>query len=252
MRRGKLIMITVAVVLAGIVAALPYQRAPRPSASGGPPATDDSALLLRKAGDPRQGELMALSLSPADDGLTASETSPAADYLLADQQREPVLELPQIRRDEALRSQAMLPELAGSFRPFTETIRLLRDADAADQTPAKEAGSLVLTPPPAEFVGGEPPAEPAPRHHRIVDGDTLESIARRYYDDPTLGDMLFDANRGVLKHREVLPLGSELEIPPRRAARAAQGGVLGQPRELSVVEHVVPPAYQSKLVPVAP
>ena len=60
------------------------------------------------------------------------------------------------------------------------------------------------------------PTATAPRvtQHRIVDGDTLASLAARYLGDAQRADELFEANRGVLEHPDLLPIGELLAIPP--------------------------------------
>jgi hypothetical protein len=68
-----------------------------------------------------------------------------------------------------------------------------------------------------------------PRLHRIVDGDTLASIASRYWGDVSRADELFAANRDVLSDPELLPVGREIRIPPRAAG--ARGGT--SPRDPS-------------------
>lgn len=61
------------------------------------------------------------------------------------------------------------------------------------------------------------PSSPAswarPRRHRIVDGDTLEKLARRYFGDPARAEDIYQANRKVLSSRGILPIGVELAIP---------------------------------------
>ncbi|MEX0793376.1 MAG: LysM domain-containing protein [Pirellulaceae bacterium] len=50
-------------------------------------------------------------------------------------------------------------------------------------------------------------------NHRIVDGDSLESLAQRYLGDPGLAGALFRANRDVLSDPELLPIGKQITIP---------------------------------------
>ncbi len=49
--------------------------------------------------------------------------------------------------------------------------------------------------------------------HRVRDGDTLESIARRYYDDERRADDIFDVNRNLLPSRNLLPLNVMIKLP---------------------------------------
>lgn len=248
MRRGKLLMISLGVVIAGLLAALPYHRAPESIDSDLLPAQHDAALPLHGNRDNPANELVTLSISPTDDLHALAETSPAADYLRAAREREPMLELPQIRRDEALRSEAMVPELATNFRPFTETIRLLRDADASGQAAASPL-TPVITTPPADLVIDDAGERPV-RRHRIVDGDTLGSLAQRFYGEASLSSLLFDANRAILNDPEVLPLGTELEIPPQPSSDAPRGGILGVPQNISANGGESAPAISPLLTPI--
>ena len=57
--------------------------------------------------------------------------------------------------------------------------------------------------------------EESVRVHRIVDGDTLASLARRYLGDAARAGEIFEANRDVLPSPEALPIGAAVRIPPR-------------------------------------
>jgi nucleoid-associated protein YgaU len=59
------------------------------------------------------------------------------------------------------------------------------------------------------------PADAAPRTHRIVDGDTLVSLAERYLGTADRAGEIFNANRDVLQNPRLLSIGVELKIPPR-------------------------------------
>jgi nucleoid-associated protein YgaU len=58
------------------------------------------------------------------------------------------------------------------------------------------------------------PSEKGPRIHKVVDGDTLASLAARYLNSPHRAMEIFAANRDVLRDPELLPIGAELKIPP--------------------------------------
>ena len=61
----------------------------------------------------------------------------------------------------------------------------------------------------------ETPGPPATgQRHKIVDGDTLASLAERYLGSKTAADAIFQANRDVLSNPEMLPIGVELKLPP--------------------------------------
>ncbi len=58
-----------------------------------------------------------------------------------------------------------------------------------------------------------------PKTHIVVDGDSLAKLAKRYLDSPDRADVIFAANRDVLKSPDLLPIGVELKIPGRATAR---------------------------------
>ena len=95
------------------------------------------------------------------------------------------------------------PEIAASFQPRgrhlkvpTETSRPPKIQEAASPSPALE------------------PPRPL-RRHRVVDGDSLESLAERYLKDRSRYLEIYQLNREVLSDWRLLPVGAELTIPPR-------------------------------------
>ena len=90
---------------------------------------------------------------------------------------------------------------------------------------------------------GPPPSEPRPpkppniRYHRIVDGETLRDISNQYLGSPDHYLEIFEANRSVLPHPDVLPLHSRIVIPQLReqplpwppASRLPHGILLPRP-----------------------
>jgi nucleoid-associated protein YgaU len=53
------------------------------------------------------------------------------------------------------------------------------------------------------------------RQHTVKDGDTLETLADRYYGDATKWKLILDANRGRLPLDGAMPAGLELDIPAK-------------------------------------
>ena len=53
----------------------------------------------------------------------------------------------------------------------------------------------------------------ATRRHTVSAGDTLFSLARRYYGDAEKFGVIYQANRGVLTQPDPLPVGADLVIP---------------------------------------
>ena len=64
------------------------------------------------------------------------------------------------------------------------------------------------------------PARKPVRQHTIHDGDTLASLARRYYQDPQRAGDILEANRAVLSDPQVLPIGVKIVIPRQPAESA--------------------------------
>ena len=58
-----------------------------------------------------------------------------------------------------------------------------------------------------------PAATRSERTHKIVDGDTLQEIARKYLGSASLAGEIFQANRAKLADPALLPIGVELTIP---------------------------------------
>lgn len=58
---------------------------------------------------------------------------------------------------------------------------------------------------------------PQVRTHRVVDGDTLARLAQRYWQDASLADALYAANKAVLASPDELPIGVVLSIPAKPA-----------------------------------
>lgn len=82
---------------------------------------------------------------------------------------------------------------------------------------------------------GSPPLAGA-RTVTVSDGDTLWSLARRFYGDPEDWSLIYEANRALIPRPETLEAGTVLRIPPRgepaspageAGARVAAVAVLG-------------------------
>jgi nucleoid-associated protein YgaU len=80
-------------------------------------------------------------------------------------------------------------------------------ATAASETAAVKPKNTLGTPVVSDvrIAGG--------RRHTVVEGDTLFSLATRYYNDPTKFVRIYDANRDSLTTPDRLPPGTVLVIP---------------------------------------
>jgi nucleoid-associated protein YgaU len=82
----------------------------------------------------------------------------------------------------------------------------------------------------------------AGKRHKIIDGDTLTAIANRYLGSEERYLDLFEHNRDVLTHPELLPIGKELRIPPPGFVRAAEPPRPSQSSNLTEVAPVPGPS----------
>lgn len=79
------------------------------------------------------------------------------------------------------------------------------------------ADTRVTTPPPAKSSGKTAKSAAAPatsgRTHVVAKGDTLSSIARKYYGDSSKWKTIFNANRNRISDPNRLTVGTKLIIP---------------------------------------
>jgi nucleoid-associated protein YgaU len=157
------------------------------------------------------------------------------------------------------------PTLAGRIEPYSPAAPTdsVREASASFTTAARdplqtdspmkwqtvrrpdESHATAVTQPDRPTVDrildDSPPAArrlAADVRHKIVDGDTLAAIARRYLGAGERSLELFEYNRDVLVTPELLPIGKELRIPPRDFSPAQSP--LTEPRSLNLTA-VAPP-----------
>lgn len=84
-----------------------------------------------------------------------------------------------------------------------------------------------------EGAGTAPVARPpaAARKHKVAEGDTLTSIARKYYSSAKKADIarIYNANRQVIRDPDVLVVDMVLVIPDRSAAPNLPAVVIRSP-----------------------
>jgi len=105
--------------------------------------------------------------------------------------------------------------------------KMIQDANKL-QNPSKLKVGMVLTIPDASdtsyrstapvttdtTTGTYTPATTGTKYHKVVKGDTLWKLARKYYNDSTKTDLIFEANRDKMATRETsLQTGWKLLIP---------------------------------------
>lgn len=70
-------------------------------------------------------------------------------------------------------------------------------------------------------TSGDAVKKSAGRTHKIVDGDTLARLAKRYLGSSDRQMEIFTANRNILSNPDVLPIGTVLKIPSKRPTETA-------------------------------
>jgi nucleoid-associated protein YgaU len=100
------------------------------------------------------------------------------------------------------------PAPAGIVRPFP----LPQPSSAAGRiAPARP--TALTTEPSSPAIGGV-------RRHTVREGDTLFTLARRYYGDAERFGAIYQANRDVLRVPDPLPVGADLVIPEAPAEQS--------------------------------
>ncbi len=86
-------------------------------------------------------------------------------------------------------------------------------AQASSLWSDRQDGGSTLSP--ADWVGDNPALTPreSVRHHTVAKGDTLYSLARRYYSDQRRWKDIYAANQSVLANPDLIRVGQELVIP---------------------------------------
>ncbi len=66
----------------------------------------------------------------------------------------------------------------------------------------------------ARLPAVDPSDQSAARTHRVVSGDTLFSLAKKYYGDTNQYRRIYYANRNRISNPRNIPVGMKLIIPP--------------------------------------
>ena len=101
--------------------------------------------------------------------------------------------------------------LAVTWSPNSPPPMLPREYPNADGPRSTRQGT---TPGPHSGESLSADGEPL-RTHKVVDGDTLSTLAMRYFGSADWTDAIYRANRDLLQSPQLLPIGAELRIPTR-------------------------------------
>jgi len=185
MRSRNMVVLPLVLFAVAVVAALPFRRENAPPISTPTSAGEDFRL--------RTYVPLQVPQPP--------QTSPAADLDEVVPPKSRASSAAQIRAplDEPDRPPLQLSPFYRSLFPLNDDLRPDRDSWHA-----------------RENHGGWRPESPPNRENRtiaITDGDTLAGLAERYLGSADLADVIYEANRHVLKRPGLLPLGAQIIIP---------------------------------------
>jgi len=124
------------------------------------------------------------------------------------------------------RTRSTINEPAQKSYPRVETREPEREIAAAEETfespislasetapTAAPAQTSVSPQPPIRALPTKPTAPSAVRRHVVVKGDTLMSLAQKYYGNRSRFRDIYAANRDLLPSEDSLRLGMEIRIP---------------------------------------
>jgi 5'-nucleotidase len=81
---------------------------------------------------------------------------------------------------------------------------------------AIQPGTPAVPPPPSPSPSPSPSPAAAGESYTVAEGDTLASIAERFYGDPSLWRRIYDANRSAIgENPDNVRIGTTLRIPPK-------------------------------------
>jgi LysM repeat protein len=211
----KKAMVVILVLAVGVGGAMLFGKSPlqittRPQPGGTPRAkAKETASGWRNADAPTQG----VPLRPRREegnGVDPGQTKPQRPTVLQPGARPP---LPQLSDFDPGQRAAKRPP--GAVRSAAEN-------PLAAENPTATGNRKRSRPIPEQQV----------RYHTIVNGDTLERLARRYLGSSKWANALLQSNRNVIRDPTRLPLGLKIRIPPLAELKsdqaAASGGSKGQ------------------------
>jgi nucleoid-associated protein YgaU len=185
------------IVAGGVALALLLGRPDPPREAGAPDAGDHIVLRRRVGSQTLQ--------SASDPRLAPSDELPAASIASFPVSPEATVAV------RAGKPDVLPPTLAKSF----PAVDMANSARWGVSMGIGMSGSRVV---------GE-----SARTHRIVNGDSLPTLAKRYLGSEQRAGEIFEANLDLLSSPDALPIGVELRIPPRDLSPAEGKQTSGTP-----------------------
>ena len=197
----------------------------------------DENVQLRQNLERARGENAALAVQVRDLGTQNRETQAALTQLNAELLAQKESRTRAEQATEALRvqlhtviAQSRTPDQAPTLDGSRESAA--SSASAIETTGLHAPNLPVAGPPPTASLSTTPgrmqpaatpgpaakaAAQPAtPRIHQIAVGDTLKTIAAKYYGNPERWPLIYDANIALLRDGHPLIAGMELTIPDEK------------------------------------
>ena len=198
MDRGTRVIAAVSVLVGGMATAFLF-RVDHPRGSPAVSRTGDRLVLRKQIGSPVDAVPSATDLAPASHSMPARATA-MDTYAATRNATAGIVE----------------PGIVEPAVPARTPPTLAKDYPVAG-VPGTACWGTRMTLAAPNKAG----QDRSVRKHKIVDGDTLQSLAARYLDSENDFLYIYESNRDVLPSPWVLPIGVELKIYPRKAEQPA-------------------------------
>ena len=107
----------------------------------------------------------------------------------------------------------VIAAIALAFRPGQDSASRSATATPAPSPAVATAGVITPATAATPAAAATTPGPSQEKTHTVAAGDTLTSIAQKYYGDASKWSKVFDANRDTLPTANALQLGQKLKIP---------------------------------------
>jgi len=202
MSKNLKISLACLILLIGFTVALPFRRS-LSSASSQQAEPIESTGSQFEASSEKQAQQQSRFFTSPWIGAGVSVPVPAGNQPIAAAPRE---------ADAAERIESAPPDPRAAITDPPELPKKFAAASTARVAGPASNIELTLQPP-----------KPTVRKHRIVDGDTLSLLARRYLGDASRFGEIVQANPEVLQDPDLLPIGKVLKIPARERRTSSSG-----------------------------
>ena len=137
---------------------------------------------------------------------------------------------------------AQAPDLNGTYR---STLQVPPPPLLDAQSPPPAAASWDVQTQPQAPASTAAVQEPAASTYVIRDGDDLAGISSRFYGHPGAAAAVWSANRDRIPNPDLLPIGTEIRLPPPWTVPGIAAGVAGGIRSIEPPRtHVSPRAVE--------